>query len=96
MLSLVSPKIDTNPIYIRPIIGQLLPPDDVPETERKYLAKHLSDWTLDDLPDTIPNLYQLLYTKGTLYLYRNIKRSTSLSTTYLSYRIRYITERDWK
>jgi len=76
-----------------PIIGDLLPPYDVPEEIRKYMAGDLADWQFDNLPFTMMALRQMLYTKGNLpvVIYMHCEAGTDRTgETSGSYYIRYL------
>lgn len=48
------------------IVGDLIDPDWLSEDTRKVLAIHLSEWQLDDLPQRMKSLRDLLYSNGSL------------------------------
>lgn len=48
-----------------PVIGDLIPPYDVPSEIRKWLAEHIEDWQFDQLPTTTKTLHDWLSTPPT-------------------------------
>jgi protein-tyrosine phosphatase len=48
-----------------PIIGDVIPPYDVPKEIRKWLAEHIEDWQFDQLPTTMKILNQMLHQSPT-------------------------------